>query len=83
MCIKAVSATCVQVGQSDLPGELSIVAPPCKAVPLGSPVQLNFTVTNAGPGLSPGLTVVSFIFTEAAAFQGITVTDPTGDLGEC
>jgi hypothetical protein len=61
---------------------MAIDTPPCRAYPLGAPVQVNFTVSNIGPGVSKGTVIVSFDFPLAAAYQSITVTDPTGVMSE-
>lgn len=61
---------------------MEITTPPCKAYPLGSSVNVTFTLTNTGGRQVPLATVV-FNMDPTAKYVGVQVVDPTGQLSEC
>lgn len=61
---------------------MEIIGPPCKAYPLGLPVNVTFTLTNTGARQVPLATVV-FNMDPSASYVGVQVVDPTGQLSEC
>jgi hypothetical protein len=62
---------------------LEITTPPCRAHPVGAPVNVTFTVTNTGERTIAGVQVAFNIPDVRASFAGIQVTDPSGALSEC